>query len=89
MLITRNFEELRIGEKFYTVKNGVISLKFRCVKVSEIKFTREIMSSYLVTTTADKHLAFNCVVLESTNGINGYYHFLHDSDPVSPEKFIC
>ncbi len=85
----KKFEDLRIGDKFYPVKNGKISLRLQCIKISQMELTADAMLRLNLTETAFRHLMFNCVVIESTNNINGYYHFLHDSDPVDVENLIC
>ena len=89
MLIVKRFEDLRVGDKFYPIKNGAMSIKFRCVKVGHVESTSDIILRYSVTQRAFEQLAFNCVILESTNNVNGFYHFLNDEDPVSSENSIC
>lgn len=85
----KKFDDLRVGDKFYPVKNGKMTLRLQCIKISPIELKADVMLRLNVTEAASKHLAFNCVILESTNKVNGYFHFLHDSDLVNTENLIC
>lgn len=79
------FRDLRIGDKFYPTIKGQMNLNSRYIKVSEIALPVSGEPSCLVTTSAFKHTRFNCVIVESPNNLNGYFHFAHDDDLVFPE----